>query len=110
MPVVSIKEIDDPRIEAYRNLKQTTSTRPSDIFVVEGRWLVERLIRSRLENPIYLVKSPRRRGNRSPGGRLYPHLFIARRRSQSIGRFSVSSWRIGCRETAGESSTGGLDW
>lgn len=48
MPVISISDIDDPRIEAYRNLHRATLTVPSDTFVVEGRWLLERLVRSQL--------------------------------------------------------------
>ena len=55
MPVVSIRDIDDPRIEAYRNLNRTNSTEPSDRFVVEGRWLVERLLKSQLATESILL-------------------------------------------------------
>jgi tRNA G18 (ribose-2'-O)-methylase SpoU len=47
MPVVSITDLDDPRIAVYRSLKATNLTRDLDQFVVEGEKLVERLLASR---------------------------------------------------------------
>ena len=56
MPVITISNIDDPRIEAYRNLNSVNRTSPSETFVVEGRWLVERLIQSKLPTESILLQ------------------------------------------------------
>jgi tRNA G18 (ribose-2'-O)-methylase SpoU len=47
MPRILISDLDDPRIAPYRSLKKTNLTRGSDLFVVEGAKLVERLAASR---------------------------------------------------------------
>lgn len=49
MPVIPISDLEDPRLDAYRNLKQTNHTRWQQIFIAEGEKLVERLLDSRFE-------------------------------------------------------------
>jgi tRNA G18 (ribose-2'-O)-methylase SpoU len=46
MPRILIHDLDDPRIIPYRHLKTTNETRHSDLFVVEGSKLLDRLIAS----------------------------------------------------------------
>ena len=48
MPIIPISEIDNPRLDAYRSLKQTNQTRGKQIFIAEGEKLVERLLASPL--------------------------------------------------------------
>ncbi len=50
----SIDSMADPRIAAYRNLRDRT-LRGEGVFVAEGRLLVERLLRSRFETDSVLV-------------------------------------------------------
>ncbi len=38
MSVEIIAELDDPRLEPFRNLKATNRTRWANQFVAEGRW------------------------------------------------------------------------
>ncbi len=47
MPRHLITSLDDPRLEPYRNLKDTNRTRWAESFIVEGEKLVRRLIASR---------------------------------------------------------------
>lgn len=49
MAVILIADIDDPQLDAYRQLKQTNQTRWQQIFIAEGEKLVERLLDSRFE-------------------------------------------------------------
>ena len=49
MPVIPITQLDDPRLDVYRSLKQTNHTRWRQIFIAEGEKLVERLLDSSLE-------------------------------------------------------------
>jgi tRNA G18 (ribose-2'-O)-methylase SpoU len=46
LPLVFIEDFQDSRLEAYRNLRQSNPTFLSGRFVVESRWLVERLLAS----------------------------------------------------------------
>lgn len=48
MPPIPIASLDDERLLPYRNLRHARRTRQSPGFIVEGRWLVERLIASRI--------------------------------------------------------------
>ena len=47
-PFVTIRSLDDPRIEVYRDLPLHSQVEDRDHFVAEGQWLVERLLESRL--------------------------------------------------------------
>jgi tRNA G18 (ribose-2'-O)-methylase SpoU len=47
MPQIDVSSLDDPRLEPYRNLKDTNRTRWANIFIVEGEKLTRRLIASR---------------------------------------------------------------
>lgn len=47
MPREFISSIDDPRLEPYRNLKDTNRTRWTGRFIVEGEKLVRRLLASK---------------------------------------------------------------
>jgi tRNA G18 (ribose-2'-O)-methylase SpoU len=46
VPLHSIHSLDDPRLEPYRNLKDTNRTRWFDLFVAEGEKLTRRLLES----------------------------------------------------------------
>jgi tRNA G18 (ribose-2'-O)-methylase SpoU len=46
MPLVRIDSLDDPRLEAYRHLKDTNRTRWEGLFIAEGEKLVRRLLAS----------------------------------------------------------------
>jgi tRNA G18 (ribose-2'-O)-methylase SpoU len=46
MPKVRINSLDDPRIETYRELKDTNHTRWNGLFICEGEKLVRRLLAS----------------------------------------------------------------
>lgn len=50
-----IDDIQDPRLDIYRSLKTTNSTRDLNLFVVEGSLLVERLLQSRFETEFLLT-------------------------------------------------------
>lgn len=49
MSVIKIAELDDSRLDVYRDLKQTNHTRWQQIFIAEGEKLVERLLDSDFE-------------------------------------------------------------
>lgn len=55
-PVLSL---DDPRLDPYRNLKQTNLTRWSGLFIAEGKLVVERLLASRSRVRSILVSERR---------------------------------------------------
>jgi tRNA G18 (ribose-2'-O)-methylase SpoU len=62
--IVEIDDIEDPRLDIYRSLKATNTTRDLNLFVVEGSLLVERLLQSRYETEFLLthpdwIKNPR---------------------------------------------------
>ena len=52
-----VTEIDDSRLDPYRNLKQNKHSAGADYFVAEGRFVVERLISSEFEIHSLLVSS-----------------------------------------------------
>ncbi len=55
MSVEIIAELDDPRLEPFRNLKATNRTRWANQFVAEGSLVVERLLTSRFRVESVLV-------------------------------------------------------
>ncbi len=59
MPVYQIDQLDDPRLDVYRDIRRTNVTRWSDHFIAEGPLVVERLIASRFETLSLLVSSAR---------------------------------------------------
>jgi len=58
MPIVPISDANDPRLEAYRNLKATNATRYSGRLIAEGDKLVHRLISSGLAIDSLLLAEP----------------------------------------------------
>jgi tRNA G18 (ribose-2'-O)-methylase SpoU len=48
MAFIEIREVSDPRLAVYRDLNRVNLTRSSGRFVVESRWLVQRLLASSL--------------------------------------------------------------
>jgi tRNA G18 (ribose-2'-O)-methylase SpoU len=58
MPLIPIADVDDPRLEAYRNLKATNATRYSCRLIAEGDKLVHRLIASGLAVDSLLLAEP----------------------------------------------------
>lgn len=59
MTVIHIDSIDDDRLEHYRNLKQTSQTCESGLFVAEGKRIVHRLLESRFETVSVMVSEDR---------------------------------------------------
>jgi tRNA G18 (ribose-2'-O)-methylase SpoU len=55
MPKILIDNIDDPRLEAYRNLRTRNLTQFSAKFVVESKLLTQRLLRSDYEVESVLI-------------------------------------------------------
>ncbi len=49
MPLIHIQDIDDERISVYRDLLSAKASRRTGLFVVEGSFLVERLVDSSFE-------------------------------------------------------------
>ncbi len=58
MPVIPITDVEDSRLEAYRNLKATNATRYSGRLIAEGDKLVHRLIASGLAVDSLLLTEP----------------------------------------------------
>ena len=55
MQPVPIDSLDDPRISAYRNLKDRHLTADDGRFIVEGTWVVRRLLKSDFPTDSVLV-------------------------------------------------------
>ena len=49
MNTIPVESVEDPRLSAYRNLPTRKTNPAPDLFVVEGRLLVERLLNSDFE-------------------------------------------------------------
>ena len=58
MPIAFINALDDPRLSAYRHLKQTNATRWSQTFIAEGEKLARRLLASDFPVLSVLVDAP----------------------------------------------------
>jgi tRNA G18 (ribose-2'-O)-methylase SpoU len=58
MTLIRIADIDDPRLEVYRNLKATNATRYSGRLIAEGDKLVHRVIASGLAIDSLLLAEP----------------------------------------------------
>jgi tRNA G18 (ribose-2'-O)-methylase SpoU len=58
MQQIVIQHFDDPRLAAYRDLPRRSAARERGRFVVEGRFLVERLLASRCQTESILVAEP----------------------------------------------------
>ncbi|MCA9121100.1 MAG: RNA methyltransferase [Planctomycetaceae bacterium] len=59
MPQIPIHDIDDPRIEVYRDLLSAKASRRTGLFVAEGRLLVDRLVASSFVTHSILVDERR---------------------------------------------------
>lgn len=59
MPVYQIEQLDDPRLDVYRDLRRTNVTRWSDHFIAEGPLVVDRMLASRFETVSLLVSAAR---------------------------------------------------
>lgn len=58
MPLVTIADLDDPRLAPYRALKRTNDTARRGLFIAEGDKLVERLLRSNIALESVLLSEP----------------------------------------------------
>ncbi|HMO15363.1 MAG TPA: RNA methyltransferase [Pirellulaceae bacterium] len=63
-----VTDLDDPRLEPYRNLRQTNHTRDKQWVIAEGNWVVQRLLASR-----FTVESVLLSERRIDGFRQYLH-------------------------------------
>ena len=59
MPFIRIEQLDDPRLDIYRNLRQKNLIRQSGCFIAEGRRVVERLLNSPYEVQSLLLSEKR---------------------------------------------------
>ncbi len=86
--VIRVDSLDDPRLDGYRNLRDSPQGRrlPGQPFVVEGRWVVERLLQSQHAVRSVVVQIGREAG-------------ILEQADSSINVFSLSREQI--RELAG---------
>lgn len=68
MPTHEIRTLDDPRLDPYRNLKQTNLARDGGLFIAEGILVAERLLASDFRTVSVLVSERRRHAieNRVP--------------------------------------------
>ena len=57
MPLIEIDSIDDPRLAPYQDIRYRKTTKCSELFIAEGRLLVERLVQSDLKMHSILVDS-----------------------------------------------------
>lgn len=62
MPRLELSSLDDPRLEPFRNLKDTNRTRWQSVFVVEGEKLVQRMLVS--DFPVVSVLADRQHEER----------------------------------------------
>jgi tRNA G18 (ribose-2'-O)-methylase SpoU len=58
--LVSITDILDPRIEAYRDIRERDLVGRQGLFVAEGRVVVEKLVESRTHRPLSLLIAAKR--------------------------------------------------
>lgn len=92
-----IESLDDPRLDPYRDLKKTNATRRSDVFIAEGRLVVERLLAARnwqIESVLVSAERLERiRGSLRPDGLVYvvSHAIC----SQLVG-FNFHAGVLGC--------------
>lgn len=61
MPVITIDDLDDPRVAVFRDVKAQNSRRNGELFVVEGRRTVERLLASRFATEAVLLSERKQR-------------------------------------------------
>ncbi len=61
MPVFHLDNLDDPRLEPYRSLKQSNAKRDAGLFVAEGKLVVQRLLESDFEVVSVLLSELRQR-------------------------------------------------
>ncbi len=59
MPRIYVHDLDDPRVQAYRELKGRTVQRQGDFFIVEGTKTVTRLLASEYETASVLLTEKR---------------------------------------------------
>lgn len=59
MPRISIADLDDPRVQPYRDLKASNLMRHGTLFIAEGTKLVARLLDSRYETASVLLSEKR---------------------------------------------------
>ncbi len=60
MPIIKNKELSDPGLTIYRDLRNTNLTRQSGYFIAEGWRVVERLLKSRFEIQSILLNEKRK--------------------------------------------------
>jgi tRNA G18 (ribose-2'-O)-methylase SpoU len=83
MPHIRLESVEDPQLRWYRDLNRSNLTRLSGRFIVEGRWLVERLANS--EYPVESVVVDERHVDEVPVN-LRPDLPVFVIRANQISR------------------------
>jgi tRNA G18 (ribose-2'-O)-methylase SpoU len=58
--LIEVDDIDDPRIEAYRDIKERDLVGRAGLFVAEGKVVVEKLVGSDLHHPVSLLIAAKR--------------------------------------------------
>lgn len=59
MPIIRVESLDDPRVEAYRNLKSKNLQRGGEFFIAEGKKVVERMLDSRFRTASIFISEKR---------------------------------------------------
>ncbi len=95
MPETVVSSLDDPRLEPYRNLKQTNLTRYSGIFIAEGWRVVLRLLQSSYSVDSILVSENRQRiRQRLPAD--VPVLVVPHSAAQQLVGYSFHAGVLAC--------------
>ena len=56
---IPLSDLDDPRVQPYRNLKASNLMRHGELFIAEGTKVVERLLNSDFETVSVLLGEKR---------------------------------------------------
>lgn len=97
MPTVAVESLDDPRLDSYRELQR--SRRGVDEFIVEGEWLVERLLASRYPVKSLVVVEARLEAWRDRLSRLpdeVPVFVLSAERASELVGFAFHRGVLGC--------------
>lgn len=94
--VIELTDILDPRLDIFRSMKQTNSTRDTPYFVVEGSLLVERLLQSRFETACILTHREKLDSSPFPIPPEVPRYLVPRHFMTELVGFSFHQGILAC--------------
>lgn len=94
--LIELTDILDPRLDIFRSMKQTNSTRDLPFFVVEGSLLVERLLQSRFETACILTHREKLESNPFPISAEVPRYLVPRQFMTDLVGFSFHQGILAC--------------